>query len=50
MVKAMYGEHKIPFYISENKVVLCEGLLDSGSLPLEYFHYVANFKTKEFIY
>ena len=26
MVKAMYGDHQIPFYISNNKVILTEGL------------------------
>lgn len=38
MVKAMYGEHKIPFYISSNEVVLCEGLnnvegFKDGTIP-----------------
>ena len=26
MPKAMYGEHKLPFYVSNNNVILCEGL------------------------
>ena len=49
MVKAIHGEHKIPFYISENKVILAEGLSD-GSLPLDYFRSVFNFKTKEILH
>ena len=49
MVKAMQGKHKIPFFISENKVVLCEGLKESGALPPEYFRYVLDFKQRKFI-
>ena len=39
MAKAMNGEHKIPFYTSNNSVILCEGLND-GSLPTKYFRTV----------
>ena len=49
MVKAMQGEHKIPFFVSENNVVLCEGLPDTGALPPEYFRYVLDFKTKQYL-
>ena len=42
MVKAMHGAHKIPFWISSNKVVLSEGLED-GSLPASYFRYVLDY-------
>ena len=42
MTKAMHGQHKIPFHISSNKVVLTEGLED-GSLPVEYFRWVLDF-------
>jgi hypothetical protein len=42
MVKAMHGTHKIPFWISSNKVVLSEGLED-GSLPTAYFRYVLDY-------
>ena len=49
MVKAMQGEHKIPFFVSENNVVLCEGLPDTGALPPEYFRYVLDFKTKKYL-
>jgi len=45
MVKAMYGKHKIPFYVSSNKVILSEGLED-GSIPAEYFRSVIDFKKK----
>jgi len=38
MVKAMLGKHKLPFFMSNNKVVLCEGVkgvagLKDGALP-----------------
>jgi hypothetical protein len=49
MVKAMYGKHKIPFYVSSNKVILSEGLED-GSIPAEYFRSVIDFKKKNFIH
>ena len=32
MPKAMYGAHKIPFFVSSNEVILSEGLPD-GSIP-----------------
>jgi 2'-phosphotransferase len=38
MVKAIY-EGKIPFFISENRVVLSPGIQD-GSLPPKYFRTV----------
>ena len=47
MVKAIYD--KIPFFISENKVILCPGLED-GSLPPKYFRTVLDFKKKDFFY
>lgn len=43
MVKAMAGEHKVPFYVSANKVVLSPGLED-GSIPSEYFRSVLDIK------
>ena len=49
MMKAMLGEHKIPFYISTNKVVLCEGL-ENGSIPPQYFRWVLDFHTKKFVH
>lgn len=42
MTKAMHGEHQIPFWISQNKVVLTAGLED-GSIPKAYFRYVLDF-------
>ena len=42
MVKAIHGEHKLPFWISANKVILTEGLED-GSVPTAYFRYVLDF-------
>lgn len=49
MVKAIHGPHKIPFYISSNKVILTEGLAD-GSVPPEYFRSVIDFKNKKYLY
>ena len=49
MVKAIYGEHKIPFFMSENKVILTEGLAD-GSIPVDCLRMVFNFKTKEILH
>jgi len=49
MVKAALGQHKIPFYISSNKVILSEGLED-GSIPSEYFRSVIDFKNKKFLH
>jgi len=48
MTKAMHGTEEIPFYISQNKVVLSEGLAD-GSLPAAYFRYVLDFTNKTYI-
>lgn len=48
ITKAMHGPHKIPFHISSNKVVLSEGLED-GSLPVEYFRFVLDFKAMRFL-
>ena len=44
----MYGVHKIPFYISNNKVILSEGLKD-GSIPSEYFRAIYDFKKNKYI-
>ena len=49
LAKAMYGEHKIPFYISNNNVILSEGLND-GSLPPQYFRTVYDFYKKVYIH
>ena len=48
MVKAIYGQHKLPFYISNNNVILCEGTED-GSLPTQYFRTVYDFQKKVYI-
>jgi 2'-phosphotransferase len=48
MVKAIY-EGNIPFFISENKVILTPGN-ESGSLPPMYFRTMLDFKKKEFIH
>ena len=45
----MYGEHKLPFYVSNNNVILCEGLND-GSLPPQYFRTVYDFVNKKYTY
>ena len=49
MVKAAFGEHQIPFYISSNKVILSEGLKD-GSIPSQYFRSVMDFKKNTYIH
>ena len=49
MTKAMHGQHKIPFHISSNKVVLTEGLED-GSLPAKYFRWVLDFQAKRYLH
>lgn len=49
MTKAMHGPHKMPFWISSNKVVLTAGLED-GSLPTTYFHSVIDWKMKRYIH
>ena len=48
MTKAMYGAHKIPFYVSENKVILTEGIKD-GSVPPQYFRCIYDFKKNKYI-
>ena len=49
MAKAIYGEHKIPFYKSGNNVILSAGL-DDGSLPPQYFRTVLDFKKSKYIH
>ena len=49
MTKAMHGPHKIPFWISANKVVLAEGL-ENGAIPAEYFRSVIDFRAKKYIH
>jgi 2'-phosphotransferase len=39
MVKAIYGQDKISFYVSSNEVILSEGL-ENGSIPPTYFRSV----------
>lgn len=49
MAKAMFGPHKIPFFISSNQVILSPGLTD-GSIPPEYFRTVQDLQKKEYMY
>ena len=42
LTKAMYGEHKLKFFESSNKVILSEGLAD-GSIPVQCFRSVLDF-------
>lgn len=49
MVKAI-KQGKIPFYISENQVILSGGVGEKGYLPPEYFRQVLNIKANEIIY
>ena len=48
MVKAMFGEDKIPFYVSKNGVILAEGLPD-GSIPTKYFRAVIDYPKSKYI-
>ena len=49
MAKAMFGQQKLPFFVSNNDVILCEGLND-GSMPAEYFRSVLDFQKKSYIH
>ena len=49
ITRAMLAEHQMPFYISSNQVVLCEGLED-GSIPTSYFRYVLDFQKKLYLH
>lgn len=49
IVKAML-EGSLPFFISENNVILSPGVGEKGYLPPKYFRQVLNLKTREFIY
>lgn len=40
MPKAIYGVHKIPFFVSSNEVILSSGLPETGSIPPNYFRSV----------
>ena len=43
MVKAMNANPAVPFWISQNKVILSEGLQD-GSIPSAHFRTVMNYR------
>ena len=49
MVKAMHANPPVPFWISQNKVVLSEGLAD-GSIPAAYFRWVLDYRQKKFLH
>ena len=49
MPKAMYGPHKIPFFVSSNEVILSEGLPD-GSIPPQYFRSVLDVQQNKYIH
>ena len=49
ITKAMHGSHRIPFHISENKVILTEGL-KNGSIPPDCFRMVLDFETRTYLY
>ena len=49
LVRAMYAEHRLPFYCSTNKVILCEGVKNiegqkDGALPPQYFRSIVDTK------
>lgn len=41
---------QIPFFISENKVILSPGIGEKGFLPSKYFRQVLDIKRQQFIY
>jgi len=47
MAKAMFGPHKIPFYVSSNEVILSPGHGDTGAIPPEYFQTVLELAKKK---
>ena len=50
MTKAMHtAENRLAFFLSENKVILTEGLAD-GSIPAAYFRYVIDFQRQTFLH
>jgi 2'-phosphotransferase len=49
LMKAIVEGH-LPFFTSENKVVLSPGLPESGSIPPSFFRSVINLKKNELIY
>jgi len=49
MTKAMHSEDHIPFWISQNKVVLSAGL-ENGAIPAAYFRYVLDFQRKVYLH
>ena len=49
MAKAMYSQHKIPFYISTNQVILSPGT-ESGAIPPVYFRSVLDIKANSYIH
>ena len=48
LVKAI--KQGVPFFISENQVILSSGISAEGFLPPQYFRQALNIKTGEFIY
>lgn len=50
MAKAIYGSHKIPFFVSSNEVILSPGLAESGAIPTEYFRSVVDLQTNQYLH
>lgn len=48
LVKAI--KQGVPFFVSENQVILSPGISAEGFLPPQYFRQALNIKTGEFIY
>ena len=49
MVKAMNSDPPVPFWISQNKVILSEGLAD-GAIPAAYFRTVMDYRQGKFLH
>merc|ERR1719362_559569 len=49
MIKAMHSDPPLPFWISQNKVILSEGFED-GSIPVSNFRWVLDWRQKKFLH
>ena len=49
MTRAMHSNPPVPFWISQNRVILSEGLED-GSIPTQYFRTVMDWQAKKFLH
>ena len=50
IVRAMYSNPPVNFWLSQNKVVLSEGLQESGSIPPSNIRWVLDWSQKKFMH